>query len=79
MEDTAPTFFSGWRPALSWIIVLGFFLQFIALPIFNIWLAMHGKSTFTGLDTGSLVILATSSIGFGGLRTYEKVNGVDTK
>ncbi len=68
----SPTFFSGWRPLIGWIIAGGFIVQYIVIPLANVGLAYLGKTPVPGFDTGSLVGLTTGVLGLGGLRTYEK-------
>lgn len=62
---------AGWRPAIGWIGAAGLFFQFIVHP-FAVGL---GWSGLPALD-GSLFELVFAMLGFGGLRTYEKIKGV---
>lgn len=65
---------SGWRPAIGWIGAGGLAYQFIARPLF----VGLGWSTLPTLD-GMLFELVFAMLGFGGLRTYEKIKGVSSK
>jgi hypothetical protein len=67
-------FVSGWRPAIGWVGAAGLSYQFILRPI----LVGMGWASLPTLD-GSLMELVFAMLGFGGLRTYEKVKGVASK
>lgn len=68
------TFVSGWRPAIGWIGAAGLAYQFVARPLF----IGLGWSSLPPLDS-SLMELVFAMLGFGGLRTYEKIKGVASK
>lgn len=71
-------FVAGWRPAVGWICAVGIGYSFILDPMAT-WIAQvvfHYKGAFPVLDSGQLMTLITGMLGFGGLRTYEKVKGV---
>jgi hypothetical protein len=70
-------FVSGWRPAVGWICAGGLGFQFIIAPTLT-WLSsvISRPITFPSLDTGTLTTLLVGMLGFGGLRTYEKITGV---
>ena len=67
-------FVSGWRPAIGWIGAGGLAYHFIVRPIF----VGLGWTSLPGLD-GMLFELIFAMLGFGGLRTYEKLKGVAAK
>jgi Holin of 3TMs, for gene-transfer release len=67
-------FISGWRPAIGWIGAGGLFYLYVFRPI-AIGL---GWSGLPGIDNG-LYELVLSLLGFGGLRTFEKIKGVASK
>lgn len=67
-------FVSGWRPAIGWIGAGGLAYHFIVRPIF----VGLGWTSLPGLD-GMLFELIFAMLGFGGLRTYEKLKGVASK
>lgn len=72
-------FVSGWRPAVGWVCVLGLGYQFITWPLLA-WAS--GIWTFPPppqLDMGTLITLLAGMLGFGGLRTFEKLNNVAAK
>ena len=70
-------FVSGWRPAVGWICVFALGWYYIIAP-FSTWLLsiFHVQATIPAFDTGDLIALLGSILGVGGLRTYEKVQGV---
>lgn len=67
-------FVSGWRPAIGWIGAASLAYQYIVRP-FAVGAGWHDLPP---LD-GSLTELVTAMLGFGGLRTFEKVKGVARK
>jgi hypothetical protein len=71
-------FVSSWRPSVGWCCSLGLFTQFIIAP-FATWaanLAGH-PIVFPTLDMGTLMTLLLGMLGLGGMRSYEKINGVN--
>ncbi len=64
-------FVSGWRPAVGWTCVAALIWDFILSPL----LISLGLK-IPGLDTGELIALLGSLLGIGGLRTYEKTQGL---
>jgi hypothetical protein len=74
-EAASPNLFvSGWRPAIGWIGAGGLAYHFIVRPL----LVGLGWTSLPGLDN-MLFELVFSMLGFGGLRTYEKIKGVASK
>jgi len=72
--QTGNLYMAGWRPAIGWIGAGGLFYLYVFRPL-AIGL---GWSGLPGLDNG-LYELVLSLLGFGGLRTYEKIKGVASK
>lgn len=71
-------FVAGWRPACGWVGATGLGYSFILEPLMS-WVAkviFHYGGTFPVLDTASLMVLTTGMLGFGGIRAFEKYNGV---
>lgn len=67
---------SGWRPAVGWLGVAGLAWVFLITPILH-WLSLNfGWQTPPDVDVTILVNLLMALLGFGGLRTFEKVKGV---
>ena len=70
-------FVSGWRPAIGWVCAFALFYQYLAKPLGEgIAAALgHPLPTLPGLDD-NLWQLLLGMLGLGGLRTFEKVQGV---
>lgn len=80
-EAANPTLLvSGWRPFIGWVCGIGLATQFIVNP-FATWIAALLKHplVFPSLDMGTLMTLLVGMLGLGGLRSYEKVQGVAAK
>jgi len=80
-------FVAGWRPFIGWIGGLALAYQFIIYPILTwVWAWMMSKGNIPEgmdpppvLDTGALFAVITGMLGIGIMRSYDKVNGVDTE
>jgi hypothetical protein len=69
-------FVSGWRPAAGWVCVMGLFYTFFGQPLLG-WLSGYlGIAVPPNIDTGDLFILLGGMLGLGGMRSFEKLNGV---
>ena len=77
-EAASPSAFtSGWRPGIGWVCVSALALQYIARPTL-MWFGLvtgHEWPPLPGIDD-NLWQLMLGMLGLGGLRTYEKVQGV---
>jgi Holin of 3TMs, for gene-transfer release len=72
-------FVAGWRPAVGWVCAIGLLTQFIIAPLATWASGLMGKVvTFPSLDMGTLLTLLLGMLGLGGMRTYEKVNSVNS-
>ena len=76
-------FVAGWRPAIGWICGIGLLWNFIVQPIL-MWIAFMNPGATDlllapRLELGELMTLLLGMLGLGGLRTYEKRLGIDTK
>lgn len=73
-------FVAGWRPSLGWVCSLAFAWNFIVRPIATYVMAANGVLLSVGglpeLNVSELYPLLLGMLGLGGLRTYEKKNGV---
>lgn len=65
-------FQSMWRPAIAWICVCGFFINFLVSPL----CAPFGI-VVPQADTSVMLPVLMGMLGLGGLRTYEKKLGVN--
>ena len=80
-EASNPNLFvSGWRPAIGWVCAFALFYQYLAKPLGEGIAASlgHPLPTLPGLDE-NLWQLLLGMLGLGGLRTFEKVQGVAAK
>lgn len=70
-------FVAGWRPGIGWICGVGLGIQFVVNPLAT-WIAALCKHpiVFPSLDLGTLMTLLFGMLGLGGMRTYEKVQGL---
>ena len=68
-------FVAGWRPAIGWVCALAMGYQYLLRPFL---VAFNPALAFPGLDDNLWQLLA-GMLGLGGLRTFEKVNGVASK
>jgi hypothetical protein len=71
-------FKSGWRPSIGWACSLTFILNFVLFPIINYFLVMFGhQAVLIPFDTNTLMTVLGGLLGIGGLRTIEKIKGVN--
>ena len=66
------------RPAVMWICAIALGWNYIVQPIL-LWIGFLMDIDLSGapqLDTNELTTLLSAMLGFGGLRTYEKLKGV---
>lgn len=78
-------FVAGWRPALGWVLVSAFAINFIVFPItgwaFGIfkalgWIAASSELVLPVLDMATMLPVLGGILGLGTFRTYEKIKGV---
>lgn len=69
---SSSVFVAGWRPALGWICAFAMAYQYLMRPFFT---AFYPELAFPGLDD-NLWQLLLGMLGLGGLRTFEKTQGV---
>lgn len=71
-------FVSGWRPFVGWVCGGGLAYQYLVEPMFS-WLSliMHWP-TPPSLDMNTLSTMLTGMLGFGAMRTYEKIKGINS-
>ena len=65
-------FVSGWRPAIGWVCASAMGYQYLIRPFL---IAFYPAITFPGLDD-NLWQLMMGMLGLGGLRTFEKTQGL---
>jgi|TARA_R100000482_G_scaffold69066_1_gene25954 hypothetical protein len=70
-------FVAGWRPFTGWICASALAYHFILEPIIVFFLATQGITLqLPEFDMGSLLTVLMGMLGLGGLRTYEKKQGL---
>jgi len=80
-EANNPSLFvSGWRPAIGWVCALALAYQYLLRPLSGSIGAIFGITlpVLPGLDD-NLWQLLMGMLGMGGLRTFEKLQGVAAK
>ena len=70
-------FVAGWRSFIGWVCGGAFAWHYVGAPLF-VWVAsMSGHPTpMPEIQLGDLFTLMLGMLGLGGMRTYEKTNGV---
>jgi hypothetical protein len=73
-------FVAGWRPGIGWICGAAFACNYVVGPILT-WVGhLTGKPlAFPVIDMADLMPVLLGMLGIGGLRTYEKIQGVQNK
>jgi hypothetical protein len=76
--SNANVFVSGWRPFIGWVCGAALVYHYILRPMLPWLLALLGKPMppIPPLDMGDLITILLGMLGLGGLRTYEKKQGV---
>jgi hypothetical protein len=73
-------FTSRWRPAVGWICAIAMGYHAIIQPLCFFWLTVAGvKMALPVVDMNMIMPVLLGMLGLGGLRTYEKVQGVNRK
>lgn len=70
-------FVAGWRPFVGWVCGIGCAYSFIAQPMLTWVSGWFGGVPLPALDMTQLMPLILGMLGLGGLRTMEKIQGVD--
>ena len=75
---TGSLFIAGWRPAIGWVCGGALVVQYIARPMLPWFAEVLGFTVppIPSLDD-SLMELMMGMLGLGGMRTFEKVKGVN--
>ena len=70
-------FVAGWRPFTGWVCATALAYHFILEPVIVFVLALYNiQLTLPQFDMGSLLTVLMGMLGLGGLRTYEKKQGL---
>lgn len=81
VEASHPSIFvAGWRPFIGWVSGVGIGYSVVLEPLMS-WVARVSGyvGTFPTLDTSLLVTCVTGMLGIGAMRSFEKVNKVETR
>jgi hypothetical protein len=78
--SSSSLFVAGWRPAIGWVCALALAYQYLLKPLMTWGATVAGFNLppMVGLDD-NLWQLMMGMLGMGGLRTFEKVQGVASK
>lgn len=74
-------FVAGWRPGIGWVCGAAFAYHYLGQPLAIFVIAvMHWTppAPIPTFDMGSLLTVLLGMLGLGGLRSYEKLKGVNT-
>lgn len=70
-------FVAAWRPSLGWIGSIAIGYTFLISPMIEWYCKIHGiDAVAPTIDTQMLFNLVLALLGFGGLRTVEKIKGI---
>ena len=73
-------FVSGWRPWVGWVCGMACAWNWIGIPLANAIAIVAGHPFKADpADLSQMLPLLLGMLGMGGLRTYEKLNGVAAK
>lgn len=74
---SASVFVSGWRPFIGWVCGCSFAYAFLLGPIVTQFSIAYGYNwPLPPIDMTNMMYVLGGMLGLGGLRTYEKVQGV---
>ena len=71
-------FKGGWRPFIGWVCGIAFAYHFVLQPliVFGVTAAGVEIPELPSFDMGSLMTVMMGMLGLGGLRSYEKKQGL---
>jgi hypothetical protein len=72
-------FVAGWRPFFGWCGGIGFLYATMIQPMLVWYGTAKGWPVPPSINLDLLWVVITGMLGIGGLRTFEKTKGVDTK
>lgn len=79
IEAASPSvFIAGWRPFIGWVCGAGLAYQYLADPLINWIAAIEHWPAPPPLDMSTLITMLGGMLGFGVMRTVEKINGVNS-
>ena len=71
-------FVSGWRPFVGWVCGCGFGYQFLFSPLLGYVSAIFHGPVPPSIDVSALSTMLTGMLGFGAMRTFEKIKGINS-
>ena len=77
---SASVFVSGWRPFIGWVCGSACAWNWVGLPVAKFAMAFLGHPlTLAPAELGEMLPVLFGMLGLGGLRTIEKIQGVERK
>jgi phenylpyruvate tautomerase PptA (4-oxalocrotonate tautomerase family) len=79
-SQSGSVFIGGWRPATGWVCVLGFGVNFLVIPLTNLFLSITENPLLVpSLDVSEMMPVLLGMLGLGSMRTVEKTKQVARK
>lgn len=76
-SQSGSVFIGGWRPATGWVCVLGFGVNFLVIPLTNLFLSITENPLLVPtLDVSQMMPVLLGMLGLGSMRTVEKTKKV---
>ena len=76
-SQSGSIFIGGWRPATGWVCVLGFGVNFLVIPLTNLFLSITENPLLVPtLDVSQMMPVLLGMLGLGSMRTVEKTKKV---
>lgn len=73
-------FVSGWRPSIGWVCSVTYAANYIFIPVLiNPILHLCNQPPIQSIPVGEITPVLMAMLGFGGLRTFERVKGAIPK
>ena len=70
-------FVAGWRPWIGWVAGVSLTLTYVLFPLIQFGFALYGiRVEVPDVGAAAMMPLIMGMLGFGGLRTYEKMRGL---
>ena len=81
VEAAHPSIFvSGWRPMVGWTGAVALAYIAIVEPLLRLAATLYGyDGTFPAIDTSITLQVLLGMLGIGGMRSFDKLKGTDTK
>jgi hypothetical protein len=73
--SSSDAFRGSWRPAVGWVCVTGMAWTYVASPLLGWLSAAQGWPLPPTIDTFDLLIMLGGMLGFGGMRSFERIKG----